>query len=122
MNLLGINVIPSALLPSRSIVHTGHWLDGYRPSKNRSKRLIKKLTQGTKKNPFRRIVREMQEERVTHAFMMNGTLFASSDYVALIAKVLSGLAPNLFAATICCGNIDILNTTPGGTREFWRES
>src|SRR5262249_12922501 len=37
-------------------------------------------------------------------------------------QVLSGLAPILFAATTCCGNNDILNTTPAGTRGFWRES
>lgn len=75
ITMLGTKIIVSPLLPSQSIIYIGHWLDSYRPSKHRSQRLIKKLTQGTRTKPS--IVRKMQEERETHAFQVGDTFVCS---------------------------------------------
>lgn len=56
--LFGLKLIESSNLPTR---HVGHWFAEVPPSKNRSKRLWKKLRYGTRRNNK---VRQMREEIV----------------------------------------------------------
>lgn len=57
-SIFGMRVVESANLPTRLI---GHWFADVPPSKNRSKRLWKKLRYGTRRNNK---VRQMREEVV----------------------------------------------------------
>lgn len=73
--MFGMQVHIDPHLPFTRTVEVGHWLNGYRPSKNRSKRLIKKLVHGTRKR--KPVVKIMTEQRVIEAFMFCNRLILS---------------------------------------------
>ena len=80
--IFGVNVIESKFLPYQHDVHCGHWLDGYALSKNRSPRLVKKLTSGTRNKPP--VTRRMYETVTTHAIFMNGQYLMSAESISSI--------------------------------------
>lgn len=57
--------------------HIGHWLNGYRGSRHRSKRITKKLLYGTRKKCG--LVTAMTEKR-THAYMLDPSVFGLMHY------------------------------------------
>jgi hypothetical protein len=65
------------------LTHVGYWLNNYRPAKNRSKRLLKKMLQGTRKR--KPVVTKMMEERPARkVYFMHGVAIAHPSTLSAI--------------------------------------
>lgn len=84
LDFFGIKIIESKHLPLRHNVHIGTDLSEYNLSKNRSKRLIKKLVHGTKKRP--KTLGGIYRSEITHALMMNSSMFVSPESIVAMRE------------------------------------